>query len=123
MISFCTAHGLPHTHIRPLFGCQLAPMTKHASFGPSDVANMPAPHGQCMVCRFKGVPKRSVFISVYISLSVLQMFLMAMSASSSPGYEIFGMDGMGQSAVSGGGTLMGLVPCAGTQPVLQSPIA
>merc|ERR1712051_423243 len=57
MISFCTAHGLPHTHMMPEFFTQLAPATKQASSGPSEVANMPAPHGQCMMFGLSSLPK------------------------------------------------------------------
>merc|ERR1719330_1157466 len=107
MISFCTAQGLPHTHIKPEFLTQLAPATKHASSGPRDVANMPAPHGQCAVLTLSSLPRLVVLMFLYTSFSIISMFLVAMTASSSPGYEIFGMGGTGQSS--------GFLPCSSTQ--------
>merc|ERR1712226_1697657 len=98
IISFCTAQSWPQTHMRPEFLFQLAPATKHASSGPKEVANMPAPHGQCMPSIFKGLPKFVVLMFLNNNLSILSMFEHAITASSSPGYEIFGMGGTGHSS-------------------------
>merc|ERR1719420_2567407 len=106
MISFCTAHGLPHTHMMPEFLTQLAPATKQASSGPRDVANMPAPHGQCMSWRATGWPQQSSARFWKEILSTFSKLPHAMTACSSPGYEIFGIGGIGHW---GGG-----LPSAGT---------
>lgn len=45
MYHFCQAQMYPQTHMEPEPGFGLAAMTKHASFTPSDVANMPDPQG------------------------------------------------------------------------------
>merc|ERR1719210_155372 len=115
MIHFCHAQRRPHTTVYPEPFSQLAPKTKQASFGPKEVANMPAPHGQCIVCTSRGVPNKSCVSFLYISLSIFTTFFTAMTASSSPGYEIFGIGGIGQSS--------GFAPGLGMPPALQSPIA
>merc|ERR1719188_2223433 len=69
MISFCTAQGLPQTHMRPEFFTQLAPATKHASSGPKEVANMPAPQGQCIVASSRGYPKWLVLVPLNTNFS------------------------------------------------------
>merc|ERR1712226_1301360 len=98
----------PQTHINPEFLIQLAPATKQASSGPRDVANMPAPHGQCMFSIFSGVPKASVVLLRYKSLSMWSMLVHATIPSSSPGYEILGIGGMGHSC--------GFLPASSTHP-------
>merc|ERR1719222_359112 len=95
MISFCTAQQDPQSHMSPEFFTQFAPATKQASSGPRDVANMPAPQGQCISATSSGPPKQSVVLPWKISLSILSMFFVAITASSSPGYEIFGIGGIG----------------------------
>merc|ERR1719450_1272341 len=96
MISFCTAHGLPQTHMMPEFLTQLAPATKQPSSGPREVANIPAPHGQCMSLRTTGFPQQSSARFWYEILSTFSKFVQAITACSSPGYEIFGHGGIGQ---------------------------
>merc|ERR1712113_1234788 len=71
IISFWTAQGLPQTHIMPEFLTQLAPATKHASSGPREVANIPAPQGQCMVLTLSSLPKLVVLMFLYTRFSMI----------------------------------------------------
>merc|ERR1711976_761277 len=82
MISFWTAATLAQVTMKPEFFTQFAPATKQASSGPKDVANMPAPQGQCMLVIFKGLPKLVVLTFLYTNLSILSMFEHAITASS-----------------------------------------
>ena len=82
--SFCTAQTWPHTHISPEFLCQLAPATKQASSGPREVANIPAPQGQCILA-ICSLPLQRVF--VLPSKTILSIFSMLVQATVHLGSE------------------------------------
>merc|ERR1719460_3579183 len=119
MISFCTADNWPfQKQSTPDPFSQLAPATKHASSGPSEVANIPAPHGQCSSLRILiGFPKHvTVLLSPYVAASILRMLFVVITDSSSPGYEIFGIGGTFHLFIS-------FSASSGMQALLQSPTA
>merc|ERR1712113_519540 len=78
IISFWSAAQIHQLTIQPEPFFSLAPATKHASWGPKLVANMPAPHGHHVSINFG-----SLFFAFAAAMN--STFLIACMACSSPG--------------------------------------
>ena len=76
---------MPHSALNlPLPGVEFAAMTKQASCGPSEVANMPAPHGHHVDIIFDGMHSSNMPPGLPFSWEVVWYNLMLSSRIHSP---------------------------------------